>query len=154
MSGVSIIESPVGRVAAHSDGSALVRVRFLGPDERVPTTPPDAISREAADQLHAYFSGDLRVFVLKLAPKGTPFQQDVWRALQTVPYGATTTYADIAERVGRPTAIRAVGAANGANPIAIVIPCHRIIGRDGTLTGYAGGLDRKRVLLDLEARAR
>lgn len=154
MSGVSVIPSPVGRIAAYSDGVALVKLRFLGPDERVPTVPPDAISGEAAAQLAAYFAGQLRVFVLKLAPKGTPFQQDVWRALQAVPYGTTTTYAEIAERVGRPSAVRAVGAANGANPIGIVIPCHRVIGRDGTLTGYAGGLERKRALLDLEAAGR
>lgn len=154
MSGVSVIDSVVGRIAVFSDGTAVVKVRFLGPDERLPAVPPDAIATEAAQQLEAYFAGDLRAFVLKLAPKGTPFQQDVWRALQTVPYGTTTTYAEIAERVGRPKAVRAVGAANGANPIAIVIPCHRIIGQDGTLTGYAGGLERKRALLDLEARGR
>ena len=154
MSGVSVVPSPVGRLAAFSDGSALVKIRFLGPDERTPSVPPDALSREAEAQLLAYFAGQLRVFALKLAPKGTPFQQDVWRALQAIPYGATASYADIAERVGRPSAVRAVGAANGANPIAIVVPCHRIIGRDGTLTGYAGGLDRKRALLDLEAAGR
>ena len=154
MSGVSVVASPVGRLAAYSDGTALVKVRFLGPDERVPDVPPDSHSREAGAQLEAYFAGQLRRFDLKLAPKGTPFQQDVWRALQAVAYGATTTYGDIARQIGHPNAVRAVGAANGANPIGIVIPCHRVIGSDGTLTGYAGGLERKRALLDLEATAR
>ncbi|HVJ94578.1 MAG TPA: methylated-DNA--[protein]-cysteine S-methyltransferase, partial [Labilithrix sp.] len=100
----------------------------------------------------AYFAGQRTSFDLELAPRGTPFQRDVWRALLSVPYGRTTTYSAIARSIGRPLAVRAVGAANGRNPLAIVVPCHRVIGNDGSLTGYAGGLDNKRFLLELEAR--
>ncbi|QDV10026.1 Methylated-DNA--protein-cysteine methyltransferase [Planctomycetes bacterium Poly30] len=102
------------------------------------------------DQVHAYFAGELAVFELPLAPVGTPFQRAVWKQLAEVPYGAQRSYGEIARAVGRPTAARAVGAANGRNPIAIIQPCHRIVGSDGTLTGYAGGLWRKRRLLELE----
>lgn len=103
-------------------------------------------------QLDEYFAGERSAFELVLAPRGTAFQREVWRALMSIPYGTKTTYGAIARAVGRPKAVRAVGAANGQNPLPIVVPCHRVIGRDGTLTGYGGGLDRKRLLLDLEAR--
>lgn len=103
------------------------------------------------DQIAAYFAGERKAFDLRLDPTGTPFQKSVWTQLLTIPYGAQASYGDIAEAVGRPSASRAVGAANGSNPIAIIQPCHRIIGSDGTLTGYAGGLWRKRRLLELEA---
>jgi methylated-DNA-[protein]-cysteine S-methyltransferase len=105
---------------------------------------------EAARQLRAYFSGDLRAFDLPLDLQGTPFQLRVWRALLTIPYGATRSYSQIALAIGAPQAVRAVGAANGANPIAIVVPCHRVIGSGGSLTGYGGGLPLKRKLLELE----
>jgi len=105
---------------------------------------------EAARQLRAYFSGDLRAFDLPLDLQGTPFQLRVWRALLTIPYGATRSYSQIALAIGAPQAVRAVGAANGANPIAIVVPCHRVIGSGGSLTGYGGGLPLKRRLLELE----
>ena len=101
-------------------------------------------------QLEEYFLGKRRDFDLGLAPRGTAFQLAVWRELQRIPYGATISYAELARRIRRPAAVRAVGAANGANPIPIVIPCHRVIGSDGTLTGYGGGLDKKRALLALE----
>jgi methylated-DNA-[protein]-cysteine S-methyltransferase len=119
--------------------------------------PPGAredlrVFAEVLAQLAAYFSGQRRSFELRLAPRGTAFQQKVWRALTQIPYGETTTYAAIARAIGRPTAVRAVGAANGKNPLSIVVPCHRVIGRDGTLTGYAGGLPSKRRLLELEAQ--
>ena len=110
----------------------------------------DGVDSPARRQLTEYFAGDRHEFDLELAPGGTPFQQAVWRALRTIPFGATCSYSDIARRIGRPTAVRAVGAANGRNPIAIVVPCHRVIGRSGALTGYAGGLDRKRRLLEHE----
>ena len=105
---------------------------------------------EAARQLDAYFDRRLRQFDLPLAPRGTPFQLDVWRMLQTIPYGGTWSYADLARRIGRPAAIRAVGAANGRNPIPIVIPCHRVIGTNGRLVGFGGGLPVKQWLLQLE----
>jgi len=101
-------------------------------------------------QLDEYFAGRRRHFDLRLAPRGTAFQQAVWQALQGIPYGKTCSYSELAHQLGRPQAMRAVGAANGANPISIVIPCHRVIGRNGSLTGYAGGLPRKQLLLELE----
>jgi methylated-DNA-[protein]-cysteine S-methyltransferase len=107
--------------------------------------------REPAEQLEAYLAGELRDFDLPLAPQGTPFQREVWSALRKIPYGSTISYGELAAAVGRPHAARAVGAANGRNPIAVVIPCHRVIGASGGLTGYGGGLGRKRLLLDLEA---
>jgi methylated-DNA-[protein]-cysteine S-methyltransferase len=113
----------------------------------------DPLLLEAADQLSAYFGGELRDFDLPLAPRGTPFQLSVWDAVSAVPYGRTATYSEIAGAVGRPSACRAVGAANGRNPLPVIVPCHRIIGAAGGLTGYGGGLDRKRTLLDLEAAA-
>ena len=106
--------------------------------------------RAAAHQLDAYFAGELTTFDLPLAPRGSKFQQRVWAALQTIPYGETESYGELAERIGSPGGARAVGLANGKNPIAIVLPCHRVVGSDGSLTGYGGGLDRKRQLLDLE----
>ena len=105
---------------------------------------------EVASQLDAYFAGERRDFDLPLAPEGTAFQQSVWRALSGIPFGETRSYADIASVIGKPNAVRAVGAANGRNPIPIVVPCHRVIGADGTLTGFGGGLPTKRFLLSLE----
>jgi O-6-methylguanine DNA methyltransferase len=101
-------------------------------------------------QLHAYFAGDLKVFQLPLALHGTPFQARVWAELQRIPFGATLSYGELAQRLGDPKLTRAVGAANGANPVSIIVPCHRVIGADGSLTGYAGGLAIKGALLDLE----
>jgi methylated-DNA-[protein]-cysteine S-methyltransferase len=108
--------------------------------------------KEAARQLTAYFAGSLREFDLPLAPAGTPFQQRVWLALREIPYGQTVSYGEIARRIGRLDAVRAVGAANGRNPLAIVVPCHRVIGSDGRLVGYGGGLPAKSLLLELERR--
>lgn len=104
----------------------------------------------AADQLDAYFAGELTRFDLPLAPCGSDFQQRVWAALQEIPYGGTESYGELAERIGSPGGARAVGLANGKNPIGIIIPCHRVVGADGSLTGYGGGLERKKQLLDLE----
>ena len=104
------------------------------------------------EQLDAYFAGELSEFDLPLAPHGTPFQRRVWDELSRIPFGETTSYSELARRLGDPKLVRAVGLANGRNPLAIVIPCHRVIGAGGSLTGYGGGLDRKRWLLDLEAR--
>ena len=113
----------------------------------------DPLLIEAAEQLGAYFAGELREFDLPLAPRGTDFQRRVWAAVSAIPYGRTASYTDIAVEVCSPAARRAVGAANGRNPLPVIVPCHRVIGATGRLTGYGGGLDRKRVLLDLEARA-
>ena len=118
--------------------------RDLEPDERR--------ARKVIEALQRYFAGELREFQLALAPEGTPFQQRVWQELRSIPYGETISYLELARRVGDAHAVRAVGRANGANPIPIVVPCHRVIGADGTLTGYGGGLERKRALLALEAR--
>jgi methylated-DNA-[protein]-cysteine S-methyltransferase len=110
----------------------------------------DAGLAAARAQLEEYFAGARTSFDLPLAPAGTPFRQVVWEELQRIGYGETTTYAALAARIGRPSAVRATGAANGANPISIIIPCHRVIGSNGSLTGYGGGIDAKRFLLDLE----
>ena len=109
--------------------------------------------REAVRQLTAYFRGELRTFNLPLGVGGTPFQSEVWQTLQSIPYGQTRSYAWLAARLGRPNATRAVGTANGRNPLAVVVPCHRVIGADGGLRGYAGGVGIKRILLDLESQA-
>jgi len=112
----------------------------------------DAHNRALALQLDAYFAGRLRQFTIPLDLRGTPFQRRVWKLLCGIPFGETRTYRQLAEALGRPNAARAVGRANGSNPAAIVVPCHRVIGSNGKLTGYAGGLHRKKALLDLEAR--
>lgn len=108
---------------------------------------------EAIAQLEAYFAGELRTFAVRLAPQGTPFQQRVWAALQEIPYGHTVTYGQLATGLGKPSASRAVGLANGHNPLGIIVPCHRVVGANGNLTGYGGGLPRKRFLLDMEQKA-
>jgi methylated-DNA-[protein]-cysteine S-methyltransferase len=149
------IESPVARLAVAADEQGLRTIRFLGrgrekTDREWRRDDRARALRPAVRELRAYFAGELRQFSLELAPEGTPFQLDVWRALAAIPYGATTSYADVAQRVGRSKAVRAVGAANGANPLPIVLPCHRVIGSNGSLTGYGGGLPIKRALLDLE----
>lgn len=145
-----VVDSPLGRLRLVSDGAALLAIEFhaRGPAGDAGAAPP--LLRRAARQLGAYFAGRRRAFDLPLAPQGTPFQRAVWAALLEVPYGATASYGEIARRLGRPRAVRAVGAANGANPLPIVVPCHRIVGASGALTGYAGGLALKRRLLELE----
>ena len=143
------IDSPLGPMLATSTDGALTALRFDGE-----TGHDDAceVLDRVGTQLARYFAGELDRFELPLAPQGTPFQQRVWDALLSIPPGETRSYASIARQIDNPDAIRAVGAANGANPIAIIIPCHRVIASDGTLHGYAGGLKRKRYLLDLEAQ--
>src|SRR5918992_3148830 len=147
------IESPIGELLLAGDGPALSAIHMSGTPSPGWRRDRGAL-REPADQLRAYFAGELREFDLRLAPHGTPFQREVWSALRDIPYGGTISYAELAAAVGRPHAARAVGAANGRNPIAVVIPCHRVIGASGALTGYGGGLGRKRLLLDLEAGQR
>lgn len=144
----TLLDTPIGKLGLCADGDALVRIGFV-PMAQVPLGECAVLS-SAAEQLTAYFAGELRVFDLPLAPTGTDFQRRVWDALCTVPYGTTATYADIAKKIGSPKAMRAVGQANNLNPLPIVIPCHRVIGADGSLVGYAGGLETKKTLLRLE----
>jgi len=143
--------SPIGDLLLVANGEGLSEIHF-------PTAhpPEDAVldrTRFATvmRQLDEYFAGKRKTFDLKLAMRGTPFQLAVWHALQRIPYGETRTYAGIANEIGRPSATRAVGAANGANPIPIIVPCHRVIGSNGSLTGFGGGIDVKRRLLEFEA---
>lgn len=138
------------RIAAGEKGLYEIRFAPFGAAPEGSRDPNHPLLVEAAAQLRAYFDARLREFSLPLDPQGTPFQLRVWRELVNIPYGATRTYGDIAAAIGSPDAVRAVGAANGTNPIAIVIPCHRVIGANGKLTGYAGGMETKRRLLDLE----
>jgi methylated-DNA-[protein]-cysteine S-methyltransferase len=157
------VASPLGPLTLTAEQHALVELDFATPAGSAaaadrqeigprPSSSAERVLDDAARQLGAYFAGELRDFDLPLRPQGTPFQIAVWKALREIPYGETHSYADIARRIGRPTAVRAVGRANGQNPLAIVVPCHRVIGADGSLTGYSGGLELKRALLELEAR--
>jgi methylated-DNA-[protein]-cysteine S-methyltransferase len=148
-----IVSSPIGGLVLVGDGESLTRLDFDPAHVQPGWRLEPGVFAEARDQLDAYFAGELRTFDLPLAPVGTPFQRQVWDALADIPYGETTSYGELAESIGRPGSARAVGAANGRNPIAIVVPCHRVIGADRTLTGYAGGLDAKRTLLALEGAA-
>lgn len=150
------ITSPVGELMLTSDGEALTGVWF-SPHDDLPlddwVDERDDVLDDAVAQLESYFAGERTDFDLPLHPQGTDFQLRVWAALREIPYGETISYGELARRVGNPSASRAVGLANGRNPISIVVPCHRVIGADGSLTGYGGGMDRKRTLLDLERRA-
>jgi methylated-DNA-[protein]-cysteine S-methyltransferase len=132
-----------------ADEKGLRKILFHGDPEEGWREDPAPLA-EAVRQLRAYFAGELREFNLALAPEGTPFQLRVWRELCNIPYGTTISYGELARRVGSPKGSRAVGLANGANPISIVVPCHRVIGSNGKLTGYGGGLENKKLLLELE----
>lgn len=154
--------SPLGPLWLVAQAEGLLLIEF--PDSRhaataqphwqaLPRAVDDPLLSETARQLDAYFAGKLQHFDLPLAPgmaSGTAFQQRVWQALQAIPYGATFSYRDIAQAIGQPKAVRAVGAANGRNPLPIVVPCHRVVGADGSLTGFGGGLPAKQMLLRLE----
>lgn len=151
------LETPIGKLLIAGDGDVIRRIDFAknGKPPR-PEADWQESSRgpvaQAARQLREYFAGARTEFDLPLAPEGTEFQRSVWRRLQEIPYGETISYGELARRVGNPKASRAVGAANGQNPIPIVIPCHRVIGANGKLTGFGGGLPTKEALLTLEAR--
>ena len=149
-----IIKSPIYPILLAGDEKGLKHLIFLK-DERKAKIPNDWVEnkdffREVSNQLEAYFSGKLKTFDVKLAPQGTEFQKSVWKALCEIPCGETRTYVEIAKRIQNPKAYRAVGLANNRNPIAIIVPCHRVIGANGKLTGYASGLDIKEFLLKLE----
>ncbi|KBZ61501.1 methylated-DNA-protein-cysteine methyltransferase [Mycobacterium [tuberculosis] TKK-01-0051] len=147
------IDSPIGLLTLAGHGSVLTNLRMVDQTyepSRSDWSPNPRAFGEAVEQLGAYFAGELTDFDVDLDLRGTEFQRRVWRALLTIPYGETRSYGEIAEQIAAPGAARAVGLANGHNPIAIVVPCHRVIGANGSLTGFGGGLGRKRTLLELE----
>lgn len=154
------LDSPVGRILLVGDEAGLVSLDFAGYEQRMERLNGGVETRRApgfggfAERIAAYFRGDLEALgAIPARPHGTAFQQRVWEALRGIPAGSTATYGEIATRLGSPGAARAVGLANARNPVALVIPCHRVVGADGSLTGYAGGLERKRWLLSFEAQA-
>ena len=158
----SVVASPIGPLTLVAAGGGLAGVymdaqRHLPPawalgEPAGPDGPDAALLAAAAGQLAGYFAGQRTEFELPLATSGTEFQRRVWGALRDIPYGETISYGELARRIGSASASRAVGLANGKNPVSIIVPCHRVVGADGSLTGYGGGLDRKRFLLDLEQR--
>ena len=146
----TILDSPIGPISvAKNERGAITEIRFRG-DANDDWQRDDSAFDDVATQLDKYFAGERRTFDLSLAPSGTPFQLSVCNVLRKIPYGRTLSYLDVANAIGKPAACRAVGAANGANPLPIVVPCHRVIGANGSLTGFGGGIDVKRRLLALE----
>ncbi|HEX6931107.1 MAG TPA: methylated-DNA--[protein]-cysteine S-methyltransferase [Streptosporangiaceae bacterium] len=156
----TVIDSPIGPLTLIADHGRLagvfMQVKRYEPDAETlgaaVAAGSEPVLAEAARQLDGYFGGELTEFDLPLTLDGSTFQRSVWAALQDIPYGGTISYGELARRIGQPSASRAVGLANGKNPVSIVVPCHRVIGADGSLTGYGGGMDRKRFLLALEQR--
>ncbi|MGE5194798.1 MAG: methylated-DNA--[protein]-cysteine S-methyltransferase [Deltaproteobacteria bacterium] len=152
-----VVPSPIGDLMLVSNGEALTGLYMSdhrgGPKPEDGWRPDEGEFDAVSIQLAAYFAGDLREFDVPLAPHGAEFQKKVWRELCRIPFGKTISYGELARRIGQPTASRAVGLANGRNPISIIVPCHRVIGADGTLTGYGGGIDRKKWLLEHEGSA-
>jgi methylated-DNA-[protein]-cysteine S-methyltransferase len=153
----TVIDSPYGALTLVAEDGALCGLYMTGQRHRPPEESFGVADGgpfpEAEEQLTAYFAGELKEFTLDLRLNGTSFQRTVWDELQKIPYGETRTYGELADALGNPTASRAVGLANGRNPIGIIVPCHRVIGASGSLTGYGGGLERKRRLLDFERGA-
>ncbi len=151
----TLLDSPIGELLVVGDGVVVTRLHMQGGRTRSSIDPTwqrdDALFDDVRSQLDEYFAGERQAFALPLAPAGGAFESRVWDELLKIPYGSTASYGAIATRVGAAGAARAVGLANGRNPIAVIVPCHRVIGADGSLTGYGGGLERKRLLLDLEA---
>ena len=141
------IETPIGRLKLCADGDGLCALRFASTGEEMDAAP---LLLQAERELEEYFAGRRTAFSVPLSMHGTPFQMAVWAALRAIPYGETRSYGELARRIGRPGACRAVGMANHVNPLPILVPCHRVVGADGHLTGYAGGLDVKKYLLELE----
>ena len=148
MTYIDTIISPLGALQIEASNRGLTRLVFV--DALTTATSTNPITDEAKQQLQDYFTGKQTSFDVPLDPKGTDFQQSVWRYLATIPYGQTVSYQDVANGIDNPKAVRAVGAANGKNPIAIIVPCHRVIGKDGSLTGYAWGVEAKSWLLQHE----
>lgn len=147
------IKSPLGTLEIEGDHQGLMAITFLDREVTPTVVIPEAL-QETIKQLDEYFLKKRTVFELKLNPKGTDFQRKVWQELQTIPFGKTTSYLDMAKKLGDPKVIRAAASANGKNPISVIIPCHRVIGSDGSLTGYASGLHRKKWLLEHESPIR
>lgn len=147
---LSFLESPAGWVEIRADETGLYSVYFLNEAPDLNTAVPNHLTETAKTELQEYFEGRRRTFSVPLHPSGTDFQRSVWEQLSLLPFGKTASYLDISKNLGDPNLTRAVGAANGRNPISIIVPCHRVIGTDGTLTGYAGGLHRKKWLLQHE----
>ena len=151
----TIIDSPIGELLLVGDGETLHRLDMRGGRRPVPIDPSwqrdDMAFADLRRQLDEYFAGGRREFELELELHGNPFERRVWQQLLEIPYGETASYGEVARAIGAPDAPRTVGLANGRNPIAVIVPCHRVIGADGSLTGYGGGLERKRLLLDLES---
>ena len=146
-----VFDTPGGRIRLVEDQVGICALQFAdGEDAPLEAGEKGRFLDEARGQLLEYFSGERRTFDLPLSTHGTPFQEKVWAALRDIPYGETRSYQHVAELIGNPKAVRAVGMANNRNPIPILIPCHRVVGKDGKLVGYAGGIARKRALLDLE----
>ncbi len=149
----TLAPSPLGDLLLVADGDALTSLLFTDDERPAPTGVRDdaaGVLRTARAELAAYFARELTKFTVPVASLGSPFQEQVWSLLRTIPYGTTTSYGVLARRLGKPHAARAVGLANGANPLAVIVPCHRVVGSTGALTGYGGGMWRKRLLLDLE----
>lgn len=144
-----LVSSPVGPLTLTASADALTGIAFGGAGNGG-GAPPSPLLAQTARELEEYFAGERRTFTVPLAPAGTDFQRKVWTALRAIPYGETVSYGDLARRIGKPGAAIAVGQANGRNPIPIIVPCHRVIGADGKLVGYAGGLEIKKALLRLE----
>lgn len=149
----AIMNTPIGSLLIAENSSGVSAIIFNADSYSIAESwhRVKNLSSEVMLQLQEYFNGERYDFDLPLAPEGTPFQLDVWRALEKIPYGETVSYLDVAKKIGKPAAVRAVGAANGANPLPIVIPCHRVIGNSGKLTGYGGGLEKKQYLLSMES---
>src|SRR5579863_3389204 len=155
MNSFSTIKSPIGELLLVADDSALTGIYFVGCDH-IPTASKGwkrnaqhPVLRQAAAQLEEYFAGKRKTFSLPLRLSGTEFQQKVWEQIARIPHGETINYSELARRAGAPEAVRAAGTSTGRNPVAVIVPCHRVVGKDGTLCGFAGGLDRKRHLLAL-----
>jgi methylated-DNA-[protein]-cysteine S-methyltransferase len=153
----TVVDSPYGPLTLVAEDGTLCGLHMVAqrhrPAEETFGVRDETPFAETRDQLEAYFAGELKEFTLDLRLNGTPFQRRVWDELRRIPYGETRSYGELAELLGAPRASRAVGLANGRNPVGVIVPCHRVIGADGRLTGYAGGLDRKRRLLDFERGA-
>lgn len=150
---ISVMPSPVGPIRLTASQGCLIGLHLTSSDtpSRLPASEDGEVLRETRRQIDEYFAGDRTTFDLPLLLHGTPFQAAVWNALCDIPFGQTRSYRDIARAIGAPRAVRAVGAANGKNPVSIIVPCHRVIGSDGRLTGYGWGVETKSLLLDLEA---
>lgn len=147
----AVIETPVGILEIKGDAEGLASVLFKDSDDVVVSEKIPKELQDSVNQLQEYFDGKRKEFNIKLSPEGTDFQKKVWKQLEGIPFGKTATYQQMANQLGDPKVIRAAASANGKNPISIIIPCHRVIGSDGSLTGYAGGLHRKKWLLEFES---